>query len=69
MSDMRYELRISAHEILGSSQALVEVYGHDPTLMTQSKRLVRVFVDTDDAENPTPERWARDICVAIAEHF
>lgn len=69
MPDMRYELRISAHEVLGVSQALIEVFGHPADLRQPSERLVRRLVDVNDAEDPTPEVWARDVCVALAELF
>lgn len=69
MPDMRYELRVNAHEVLGFSQALVEVWGHSPDLTQPSQRLIRRLVDSNDDEDPTPERWARDLLVAIAEHL
>lgn len=69
MPDMRYELRISGHEIMGSSTLLIEVWGNPYDLTEKRQRLLRRIVDVDHDGQETPQRWARDCIVALAEHL
>ena len=69
MPDMRYDLRISAHEIMGTPQVLVEVFGHPSAFTQNSERLFRRLYDVEDADPADVQRWVRDVLVAVAEHL
>lgn len=69
MSDMRYDLRISAHEILGMTQVLVEVWTHPHDYSQRSERAYRRLFDVGEGVDSTIERWVRDVLVGVAEHL
>lgn len=69
MSDMRYELRISGHELLESTSVLVEVWGHPHDLRDQAERLVRRLVDVEDTGFLEPDEWIREVVRGLAEHL
>lgn len=69
MPDMRYELRISANEMLGTTQVLVVVVGHPHEYShAKSERLYRRLFEVP-AEPDAVERWVRDVLVGVAEYL
>lgn len=69
MSQMRYEIQVSAFQVLDGAQVSVVVREHPSDVSLKIERPLRFHFTATDLDVSKPDSWARDVLVEVLEHL